>query len=368
MVAAYTELPLAAQTAYAQLLDASLAAEHQRSVADISGSFAAKTVGGRKYWYFQYTEPAGKLRQIFVGPDTDAVRALVENKARPSRRESLGPLARAAAALGCAEILPRHLRVIQRLAEYGFFAAGGVLVGTHAFLAFGNMLGVRWGEASRTQDVDLAHAGKRLTIALPGNVEVRTDAAIESLAMGLLPTTGLSGKAGATWLDPREPEFRLDFLTPLHRGGEKRFEHSQLHVVLQPLKFLEYPLENVQQAVLFSGERTVVVNVPHPARYALHKLIVYGERESAFAPKSSKDLVQAYLLLACLKERRRWEVDEAWADLASRGAGWRIRAMRGLKALDNAYPMLGASDWLRARKLQAIPRSRTAPTKRRKTH
>ncbi len=186
--------------------------------------------------------------------------------------------------------------------------------------------------------------------------------------MGLLPTTGLSGKAGATWLDPREPEFRLDFLTPLHRGGEKRFEHSQLHVVLQPLKFLEYPLENVQQAVLFSGDRTVVVNVPHPARYALHKLIVYGERESAFAPKSSKDLVQAYLLLACLKERRRWEVDEAWADLASRGAGWRIRAMRGLKALDNAYPMLGASDWLRARKLQAIPRSRTAPTKRRKTH
>src|SRR6266508_265969 len=148
---ANTELPLAAQTAYAQLLDAALAAEHQRSVADITGSFA-------------------------------------ENKARPSLRESLGPLARAAAALGCAEILPRHLRVIQRLAEYGFFAAGGVLVGTHAFLAFGNMLGVRWGEASRTHDVDLAHAGKRLTIALPGNVEVRTDAAIESLAMGLLPT------------------------------------------------------------------------------------------------------------------------------------------------------------------------------------
>ena len=34
---------------------------------DLPGAFAAKTVKGHKYWYFQYTEPAGIRRQVFVG-------------------------------------------------------------------------------------------------------------------------------------------------------------------------------------------------------------------------------------------------------------------------------------------------------------
>ncbi len=46
-MALYAELPLSAQSAYAQLLEAALAAERLRSVADLRGSFAAKTVRGR---------------------------------------------------------------------------------------------------------------------------------------------------------------------------------------------------------------------------------------------------------------------------------------------------------------------------------
>ncbi len=341
---AFIELPLSAQTAYAQLLDSALSIEHLRSVADLPGSFAPKLVRGHRYWYFQYTEPSGKLRQAYVGPDNDAVRALMAQKSRAV--SSLGPLVRSAVVLGCAEVLPRHLRVIQRLAEYGFFKAGGVLVGTHAFLAYGNMLGVRWGDTSRTQDVDFAHAGKSLTIALPGNFEVNTDAAIKSLEMGLLPISSLISKGGASYLNPQEPGFRLDFLTTLHRGGAEPFVHPQIGVTLQPLKFMEFSLEDVQQGVLFSGDQAVVVNIPHPARYALHKLIVYGERKGTFAAKSAKDLMQAGMLLARLKESRNWEVQAAWADLLGRGKGWTGRVSRGWKALAKAFPDLGVQEWL----------------------
>lgn len=344
---AFTELSLTAQTAYAQLLESAVSAEHMRTVADIPGSFAAKTVRGQKYWYFQYTEPAGKLRQVYVGPDNDAVRALIEKNQQPSQQKNLGPLARSAAALGCAEILPRHLRVIQRLSEYGFFRAGGVLVGTHAFLAFGNMLGVRWGDASHTQDVDSARAKKSLSIALPGNFTMNTDAAIKSLEMGLLPVSSLTGKSGATYLSSKEPDFRLDFLTTLRRGGNDPFEHPQLGVMLQPLKFMEFSLVDVQQAVLIAGDKAVVVSVPHPARYALHKLIVYGERKGSFAVKSNKDLQQAGFLLSRLKETRGWEVDEAWVDLKGRGKGWMDRVKRGRAALAKAFPELGVVEWLR---------------------
>ena len=342
-----TELSLTAQTAYAQLLEAALVAEHVRSVADLPGSFASKTVRGARYWYFQYTEPSGKLRQVFVGPDTAPVRALMARKAQPSAVVALGPLARSCAALGCSEILPRHLRVLQRLAEYGFFRAGGVLIGTHAFLAFATMLGVRWGDGSRTQDIDFAHAGKSLSLALPGNVQVQTHEAIKSLEMGFLPVSGLASKAGATYLNPREPDFKLDFVTTLHRKGMEPYAHPQLGVTLQPLKFMEFSLENVQQAVLFAGDRCVVANVPQPARYALHKLLVYGEREGTFATKSGKDLVQARLLLAYLKEHRSSEVGELWTDLISRGPGWVRRARHGRAALDKLAPELQVKNWLR---------------------
>jgi hypothetical protein len=342
----FEALSLAAQTAYAQLLDAALSAEHLRSVADLPGSFAQKTVKGRRYWYYQYTEPSGKLRQVYVGPDSAAVRGLIQRAGQPGAAQSLAPLARAALSLGCTPVLPRQLKVIARLGDYGFFRAGGVLVGTHAFLAFGNMLGVRWGQPSRTQDIDFAHAGWRLSVALPATTEVPVPNAIESLGMGFLPISGLTGKAGATYLNPKEPEFRLDFLTAPHRRGSELILHPRFHIPLQPLKFMEYALENIQQAVLFDSGRCVLVNVPHPARYALHKLLVHGERESTFATKAAKDLDQAASLLAYYRENAPWEIDEAWADLLSRGKGWVRRARQAIRALEKLHPDLGAGEWL----------------------
>ena len=137
----YSDLSASAQTAYAQLFEAALAADHVRSVSDLSGSFAAKTVKGRTYWYYQCTQPSGALTQHYVGPDSPTVRRLINGAKQPGALAALEPLVHVAKALGCATIIPKHERVLRRLAEYGFFRAGG-FVGTHAFLAYGNMLGV----------------------------------------------------------------------------------------------------------------------------------------------------------------------------------------------------------------------------------
>src|SRR3546814_18548387 len=80
-------------------------------------------------------------------------------------------------------------------------------------------------------------------MALPADIEMDTHAAIESLQMGLLPIEHQDGTTGATYLDPRDPAFRIDFLTPLHRGGSEPFRHRQLGIKLQPLKFMEYRSE-----------------------------------------------------------------------------------------------------------------------------
>jgi hypothetical protein len=336
VIGPYTELSLSAQTAYAQLFEAALAADHMRSVSDLSGSFSSKIVKGRKYWYYQCTQPSGALTQLYVGPDGAPVRQLIEKARQPGSLEKLEPLARAAHALGCATVLPRHEQVLRRLAEYGFFRAGGVLVGAHAFLAYGNMLGVRWGRADVTHDIDFAHAGRSLSLALPSNLVVNAADAIESLDMGFLPTSQLRGKSGATFLNPREPEFRLDFLTTRHRGGDEPFFHAQLNVSLQPLPFMEFLLEQLEQAVVFSRDHAVLVNVPEPARFALHKLIVFGERSASYRAKAAKDLAQAGSLLAFLWDSRPTSVEEALADLRRRGKGWISRFSVGARALKSA--------------------------------
>jgi hypothetical protein len=195
--------------------------------------------------------------------------------------------------------------------------------------------------------LDFAHARKHLAIALPASLTIDTYKVVDSLKMGLLPVGNIGARSGATYLNPRDPELRLDFLTTLHRGKAEPFEHAELGITLQPLKFMEYSLENVGQAAIFSAEGAVVVNIPHPARYALHKLLVYGERAGSFLQKAQKDLLQAAALLAYLKDRRAWEVEEAWADLLMRGKGWVTRARRGLTALDPIAPELRLREWLK---------------------
>src|SRR5690606_23539349 len=252
-MAGHEPLSASAQTAYAQLLEAVQGAELMRSVGNLCGTFARKQVKGRTYWYFQYMELYGRKRQVYVGPDSAQVRKLVQAHRQGGSAPALERLAQAAIALGHAAMLPRHFRIVRQLADYGFFRAGGVLVGTHAFLAFGSMLGVRWTEALRTQDVDFAHAGKSVALALPTDLELDLREAIESLQMGLLPIQHMDGTTGATWLDPRDPEFRIDFLTPLGRSGDAPYRHPQLGILLQPLKFMEYLLEDVQQAALIAN-------------------------------------------------------------------------------------------------------------------
>lgn len=340
----FIELSLSAQTAYMELLHQVQMQELVRSVAHLHGSFAVKQVKGCDYWYFTYRDVDGAVRQLYVGPDGDRVRELIERFRKDKPREIL-PLARSAMALGCDSVMPQHFRIVRRLSEYGFFKAGGVLVGTHALLCIGNSLGIRFTDGARTLDLDFAHAGRNISLALPSTIRVDVEKAIDSLEMGFLPMGAFHGGERGTYLNPKNPEFRLDFMTPITRQkGSVRIPN--LNVSLQGLKFMEFSLEDTTQAALFCSEGAVIVNIPSPARFAIHKLIVYGERKGAFRLKAQKDLLQAAALVEFLSEHRPEELRLAWSDALSRGAGWRKRAMEGLAALVSLQPAVRRLDVL----------------------
>ena len=339
MASLFTQLALSAQTAFAELLDAARVRELSRSISSLHGSFAHKTVKGREYWYFAYRDLDGSTRQLYVGPDAPRLRALMDAD-RPSDQTDLLPQARSALALGCAGVVPRHFRIIRRLSEYGFFRAGGVLIGTHAFVSLGNLLGVTFSEASRTLDLDFAHAGKNVSLALPSTIKVDVQQAIDSLEMGFLPMIELDGQRSGTLANPREPDFRIDFLTSAARERVKPIFLPDLNIPLQPLSHLEFILEAPEQSLILGSEGAVVVNVPAPARLAVHKLIVSSLRSGTGRAKASKDIAQAAALIQVLADSDPAALRTSWKDALGRGPKWKKRAQDGRQRLARAHPEL----------------------------
>lgn len=336
----FTNLSLSAQTSYAELYSQAQAFEMTNALAGLVGTFHKRAIKGRGYWYFAYRDIDQKGRMAYVGPDNERVRALVERFEKIKETKPLAPPARMAMVAGCTPAAPKHFRIIKRLAEYGFFRAGGILIGTHAFLAIGNMLGVRWDDGAATLDVDFAHAGSNVSVALPANIRIDVHGALESLEMGLLPITEFNGKTGAQYRNPNDRELRLDFVTGMTRTG-KPISMPNLRLALEPLKFMEFSLEQTTQGCVFSNLGACIVNLPAPERYAVHKLIVYGERPVAERVKATKDLLQAASLVSYFLENGQAEVlNVAWQDAIKRGKGWRLRALQGRAALLRLAPDL----------------------------
>ncbi len=77
----------------------------------------------------------------------------------------------------------------------------------------------------------------------------------------------------------------------------------------------------------------MVVTLPAPQRYAVHKLLVVGERSGAFKAKAAKDVAQAASLIEFFRDTDPEAVREAWQDALSRGPGWKKRALQGRRAL-----------------------------------
>ena len=334
----YTELPLSAQTAYAELFEQARSFELSNALAGLTGSFQKLARKNQEYWYFAYRDLDQRVRMVYVGPNEERVRSLVQRFDKVRLTKPLVPQSQSALVLGCSATAPKHFRMIKRLSEYGFFRAGGVLIGTHAFFAMGNLLGVRWNDGAATLDVDFAHAGKNISVALPADLRIDVHSALESLEMGLLPIAQFNGKTGAQYRNPEDRELRLDFVISATRS-RKPVNMPELNIALEPLKFMEFSLQDTTQGCVISRMGACVVNLPAPERYAVHKLIVFGERPVTERTKSTKDLLQAASLVGYFAKTGQGNVfNAAWQDALSRGKGWRSRAVQGMEALLRLAP------------------------------
>lgn len=284
-----------------------------------AGTPVAKSVAGRRYWYLQ-TRGGGLEHQQYLGPETPELAAELAGIA--ARREELsaeiaqlerlhdmvvagGALADSAAAT----------RVLEMLAAGGLFRRSGVLVGTRAFLAYGPHLGFRPTAAERTEDFDVA---LDLAIALPRAEPVDLQARLGEFSPPFLPVPELDPRRPSTSFKIRGRALRVDFLTPLvGRERETPVPIRAFGISAAPLRLLDYLIEAPLQAVAY-GSRPVLVRVPDPARFALHKLWLARRRPASDAARARKDLAQAATLLELLLDDRPRDLARAARALATR--------------------------------------------------
>src|SRR5690606_30014321 len=104
-------------------------------------------------------------------------------------------------------------------------------------------------------------------------------------------------------------------------GEEGMRKLAALGVTAQALHHLNYLIADPIPAVVLyrSG---VLVQIPRPERFAIHKLIVADRREARDRIKAEKDRRQARFLIEALSEDRPEDLREAYKDALSRGPKW----------------------------------------------
>lgn len=283
-------------------------------------SFFTRKVKGHSYWYMELAVGKGK-RQAYLGRDSAQLRASVE-RARERFTEAADSstarkrLVSMLISGGANTVTSREARVFEALAQSGAFLVGGAIVGSHAFAAMGNMLGVRWDrQSTRTQDIDLAD-DYRIQLSLPDR-EVDVAAALQAANKGFFPVPALDPRQPSTAFKVKGETMRVDVLTPLiGKPPTGPVALRSLKASAEPVRFLEYLLEDLQVAAVTHGEG-ILINVPSPARFALHKLVLSQRRPAGQATKAAKDIVQAASLLSVLAEQRPGDIDIALAAAAA---------------------------------------------------
>jgi len=303
---------------------------------DKSGSFIRRKRKNKYYWYFVKRHKK-ETYQIYVGPVTDKhitekVKRFQELKDDYQERIKI---VKALIHAGLPSTDYMSGRIVEALAEAGFFRLRGVLIGTTAYQCYSGNLGVYLdAPILRTQDADLAQffaISQLLDDQMPPTLELLRG--IDETFRPVPPQFGY-GDSGA-FVNARN--YRVEFLTP--NRGSNEYERNPAPmpalggVKATPLRFLDFLIREPIRSVLLY-EAGIPVTIPAPERYAVHKLILTERRHAQSQTKVNKDIAQATALVEALSEQRPRALAQVWIEAWERGPKWREALSAGVERLE----------------------------------
>lgn len=315
------------------------AAETPAVLIGTPGTVAERTnAEGTRFWVRRYSDAGGARREQYLGKTDDAESAARVDDLRARIAAANGAIAsvRLLARAGYATVDKRAFFTLASLHNHGVFRAGGFLIGTHAYGALLNALGVR-AVAYATEDVDIARRERLALPEVPSFLEMLRESGVE-----FVEVPQLDRRAPAVSFKERgASRFRVDLLVPSKDDSYPVIPVPELRAHATGLPYLAYLLGTSQLVPILSAHGVVEVRVPAAERYAAHKIMVSQLRGSSDA-KSGKDLQQAAVLIDALTEQFPGAMSDAIDTLpksARRAFG------RGLKALRAHLPRTAGAAW-----------------------
>ena len=316
------------------------------ALSGVEGKPTLKKRGDKAYWYAA-RRVGTEMRFIYIGEDSDETRVRIDRieelrstaKKRQAERSRLVRLLRAE---GMTPTDRATGSILSAMAAAGTFCLGGTIVGTNAFRLYEGELGIRLplGGMTNTGEIDIAQFEK-LSVALQDQVDPGLVETFSALKFDLVP--GLN--KGRTWRWAQGGSGQLvEFLTPAF-GDETIRDLPALGVGAQALNYLNFLIaEPIRAAAIYRSG--ILVQVPRPERYAIHKLIIADRRrDGAGSLKSAKDREQATFLIEALAEDRPDDLARAYVTAMEVGPRWREHIGNSLKRLPETMAIL---DSLRA--------------------
>lgn len=314
------------------------------AVSGLRGAPRLKTVGSRRYWYDHY-RVGDETMDRYIGEDSPALRErlsrqrqIAEAETRAAReRARLMRILRAEGFL-MADVATGQ--IVSAMAKAGVFRLGGTLVGTQAFRTYEGELGIRLrvDQSAMTDDIDIA-SFERLSIALADRVESPLAEVFSDLRFDPVPSL----EKGRVWRWRQSGRQTLvEFLTPSFSEDEGLRDLPAIGVHARSLHFLNFLIaEPISVPLLYRSG--VLIQVPRPERFAIHKLIVADRRHGGpDAIKSRRDRAQAALLIDVLAEDRPDDLAEAYQTALQSGPAWRSRIAKSLARLPRTQDVLAA--------------------------
>ena len=156
------------------------------------------------------------------------------------------------------------LEVLKRM-EADCILSDVILIGSWCMVFYKEYFsGHDYAPSIRTRDIDFL-------VPKPHVIRAKTDLAESMRDLGFIK--GFRGREGYMILE--HPELSIEFLVAERgKGTDKPVLLPQIKMNAQALRFMELLTENT----MYVEVEGVLVTVPHPANFALHKLIVSHRR------------------------------------------------------------------------------------------
>lgn len=327
----------AAQVTYQDLLRMHL----DEAASDVIGSIETRQRNGRTYLYDRF-RIGTQMKSRYLGEDSPALRDRLARAAdlkaqAQERKKRMSRLARVLRSEGMIGTDRETGSLLLAFARAGVFRLGGTMIGTAAYAMYQGELGVRFDsdELARTGDIDFASFA-RLSMALGDRVEQEPGDILQT--MKFEPVPGVFDRQVWKWRQSGG-EAIVEFLTPAF-GDEGIKPLPALGVSAQALNYLNFLIaEPIHALALYRSG--VLVQIPRPERYAIHKLIVASRRQGGpDEAKARKDRAQAAFLIRILAQDRPDDLAEAYAQALSQGPRWRDRIASSLGRLPATQDLL----------------------------